>query len=86
MREVKEEVALEISDIKYWGSQPWSFPNTTLMVGFTANYKSGELLLDKNEIEEAGFYNVTNMPGKPSSQFSIASKLINDFLKKENIQ
>ncbi len=85
IREVKEEVGLEICEINYWGSQPWSFPNTTLMVGFTANYKSGELVLDNTEIEEAGFFNATNIPGTPSSQFSIAAKLINDFLKKESI-
>ncbi len=79
-REAMEEVGIEIDNIKYWGSQAWPFPDNTLMVAFTANYKSGELKPDKLEIEDARFCSKNNTPGRPSSQFSIASKMINDFL------
>jgi NAD+ diphosphatase len=81
-REVMEEVGIEIQDIQYWGSQPWVFPNNTLMVGYTANYKSGEIKIDYNELEDAGFFNIENIPGLPSSNISIAHKMIDDFILK----
>ena len=79
-REVKEEVGLEIKSIRYWGSQPWTFPSTTLMVGFTAEYAGGEIKLDPVEILEAGFFTRDTIPGMPSSRFSLASRLINEYL------
>lgn len=82
-REVKEEVGLEIENLKYWGSQPWIFPNITLMVGFTATYKSGDIAVQPNEIIEAEFFSRNNIPGMPSSKYSIASKLINDYLEND---
>lgn len=83
IREVKEEVGLGITDINYWGSQPWTFPSTTLMIGFTAHYASGEIVMDTNEIIEAGFFNRKTIPGMPSSKYSIASRLIDDYLQQE---
>lgn len=80
-REVKEEVGIEIQNLKYWGSQPWPFPNNSLMVGFTADYKSGEVTPDVTEIEAAGFYGAHELPGQPSTTFSIASKMIQEFCK-----
>ena len=53
-----------------------------LMVGFTAEYKSGEITPDKNEIEAAGFYSADELPGRPSTSFSIASQMIEDFCQK----
>jgi len=67
-------VGLKVKNIKYFGSQPWPFPNS-LMVGFTAEYESGEINVDKNEIAEASWFKVDNMPQIPSS-ISIARKLI----------
>jgi len=81
-REVMEEVGLEISEIKYWGSQPWVFPNSTIMVGYTAKYKSGDLIIDYNELEDARFVNINNIPGLPGSEASIAYKMINEFVKR----
>jgi NAD+ diphosphatase len=81
-REVKEEVNLEISDIKYWNSQPWPFPNNTLMVGFTAMYKSGTIAVAPDEIEEAGFYGKNNLPGLPTTNYSLSSRMINEYLIK----
>lgn len=79
-REVMEEVGISINNIKYWGSQQWPFPSGSIMVGFTADYSSGELKLDPVEIEAAGFFDRNNIPGKPSTNFSIASKMINQFI------
>lgn len=79
-REVKEEIGIEIENIKFWGSQPWSFPSNSLMIGFTADYKSGELILQPEEIENAGFFGKGNLPGKPATSYSIAHKMIQDYI------
>ena len=78
VREVKEEVGIEIKDLKYFGSQPWPFPHS-LMIGFTANYAGGEISLDDQEIEDAGWFTVENLPKLPG-KISIARKLIDGFL------
>jgi NAD+ diphosphatase len=81
-REVKEEVGLEVTDIRYFGSQPWPFPHS-LMIGFTATYASGEILLQEDEIAEAAWYSrrgeLPNLPGK----LSIARRLIDWFLDQD---
>lgn len=79
-REVMEEVGIKIKNIQYWGSQPWAFPTPTLMVGFIAEYESGELVLEEQEIEAAGWYSKDNIPGIPSSNYSISSRMINEYL------
>ena len=79
-REVKEEVNIELENIKYFGSQPWPFPDS-LMVGFTADYKSGELSVDNNEIADAGWFTPENLPNIPG-KFSIARELIDWFIEK----
>lgn len=77
-REVMEEVGLTVKNIKYFGSQPWPFPNS-LMLGFTADYADGEIKIDPVEIESAGWFTVDNLPVLPS-KMSIARRLIDDFL------
>jgi NAD+ diphosphatase len=79
-REVKEEVGIEIKDIKYFGSQPWPFPHS-LMIGFTATYAGGEISLDDKEIEDAGWFTAEKLPRIPG-KISIARKLIDGFLAK----
>lgn len=73
-REVREEIGIEISNIKYFGSQPWPFPDS-LMIGFTAEYAGGEIMPDGFEIEDAGWYTHENLPQLPGPD-SIASALI----------
>lgn len=80
-REIFEEVGLKVTNIKYWGSQYWPFPDS-LMVGFTAEYESGEICIDRSEIRTAGFFAKDELPGRPSSPLSIANRLIEDFLVK----
>ena len=77
-REVMEEVGLKIKNLQYQFSQPWPFPDS-LMLAFTADYAAGEIIIDGNEIEDAGWFTREDMPPLPSS-ISIARKLIDLFI------
>lgn len=79
IREIKEEVGVDITDVAYFGSQPWPFPNS-LMVGFTARYAGGELVLQEEEIVEAGWYRADALPPCPRGGMSIAGALIESWL------
>jgi NAD+ diphosphatase len=81
VREVKEEVGIDVKDIKYFGSQPWPFPHS-LMIGFTATYAGGEITLDDSEIEDAGWFTADHLPRIPG-KISIARKLIDWFVGKQ---
>jgi NAD+ diphosphatase len=81
-REVKEETGIEVKDVQYFGSQPWPFPDS-LMIGFTARYKSGEIRIDGEEIIEAGWFRADNLPKLPG-KLSIARKLIDWVLEKHS--
>ena len=81
VREVKEEVGIDVKDIKYFGSQPWPFPHS-LMIGFTATYAGGEITLDDSEIEDAGWFTADHLPPIPG-KISIARKLIDWFVEKQ---
>jgi NAD+ diphosphatase len=81
VREVREEIGIAIKDIKYFGSQPWPFPHS-FMIGFTATYASGEIVLEDPEIEDAGWFTRDNLPPLPG-KISIARKLIDGFLEKQ---
>ncbi|MGC1216141.1 MAG: NAD(+) diphosphatase [Phormidesmis sp.] len=77
-REVREEVGIEIKNIRYFGSQPWPFPKS-LMMGFIAEYDSGALILDPVEIEAADWFPKHSLPPVPGP-LSIARKLIDWFI------
>ena len=77
-RETKEEVGIAIRNIRYFGSQPWPFPNS-LMVGFTAEYADGEIVPEPGEIEDAKWFDKTALPPVPG-ELSIARKLIDWFV------
>lgn len=78
-REVREETGIGVKNIKYFGSQPWPFPDS-LMIAFTAEYEDGEIEVDKTEIADAEWYSREEIPRIPPS-ISIARKLIDWFLK-----
>ncbi len=76
-REVREEVGIEVRDLRYFGSQPWPFPHS-LMVGFFAQFASGELSPDGDEIAEAGWFSPSELPSLPG-KISIARALIDEW-------
>ena len=78
-REVFEEVGIDVCNIRYFGSQPWPFPDS-LMVAFTAEYAGGDITLDDNEIVTADWYSAANLPGVPG-KISIARRLIDWFVE-----
>lgn len=65
VREVREETGLEIENIRYAGSQSWPFPDQ-LMVGFYADYKSGEIKLQEDEIMAAKWFRKDDLPVHPA--------------------
>ena len=76
-REIVEEVGIEVENIQYFGSQNWPFPHS-LMIGFTANYLRGEISIDNDEIVDAGWFSVQELPKLPGS-YSIARIMIDHF-------
>ena len=74
IRETREEVGVEVKNIRYFGSQPWPFPHS-LMVAFTAEYAGGEITPDGVEIEEARWFELDELPKLPGS-ISISRRLI----------
>ncbi len=78
IREVREETGIKIKNIRYFGSQPWPYPSG-LMVGFNADYDSGEIHIQLEELKKANWFNRNNLPNLPE-KLSIARKLIDNWL------
>ncbi|MBC2581817.1 NAD(+) diphosphatase [Clostridium sp. DJ247] len=77
-REVFEETGIKVKNIKYFGSQPWPFPDS-LMIAFICEYASGELKIDGIELDHASWYSADELPNIPVNG-SIARKLIDWFV------
>lgn len=82
-REVREEVGLELRDVAYFGSQPWPFPHG-IMIGFRAKHAAGEITVDPQELAEADWYRIDNLPTIPA-KLSIARRLIDDWAERQGV-
>lgn len=81
-REVMEETQLTIKNLRYFKSQPWPYP-CGLMVGFFAEYESGELKLQDSELAKGGWFNKNALPTIPE-KLSLARMLIDDWLERHH--
>jgi NAD+ diphosphatase len=79
-REVREEVGIEVRDVRYHASQPWPFPHS-LMLGFHARYAGGQIACDGREIAEARWFFPGDLPNLPGP-ISIARWLIDDWVSR----
>lgn len=77
-REVMEEVQVKVRHIKYMGSQCWPFPHS-MMLGFHAEYESGDIVPQAEEIEDARWFRIDDLPPLPANR-SIARYLIEAYL------
>jgi len=77
-REVREESQLEITGLAYAGSQPWPYPHQ-LMIGFTAEYAGGEILVDGEELDHADWFTVDTLPELPSA-VSLSRQMIDRWI------
>ncbi|HOO62904.1 MAG TPA: NAD(+) diphosphatase [Synergistaceae bacterium] len=79
-REIAEEIAISVKDIRYYGSQHWPFPDS-LMIGFVAQWKEGEISVDNEEIIAANWFYPEDLPALPRSG-SIAYKMIEEWISR----
>ncbi len=77
-REVKEETGIEVTNLRYFASQPWPFPHS-LMLAFTAEYAGGEIRIDESELVDAGWYTADALPRIPDP-ITVARRLIDGWL------
>ena len=79
-REVLEETGITIENLHYFGSQPWPYPSG-LMIGFTADYVSGNIHLQKEELSKGAWFTKDNLPNIPE-KLSIARRMLDDWIIK----
>lgn len=79
-REVREEVGVELAEVRYTASQPWPFPHS-LMIGFEATWGSGDIEIDEHEIVDAQWYRPDDLPMIPPP-LSIARTLIDRWVER----
>jgi len=78
VREVREEVGIDVGGLQYYQSQSWPFPNQ-LMLGFFAEYRGGDIVCDQVEIDDAQWFHYQNLPVIPPPA-SVAGQLIRQYV------
>lgn len=77
-REVMEEVGLKVTNIRYYGSQPWSFSGTVLMGFFCDLASPDEITLDQEELALAEWFEREDIP-MDDSRISLTWEMIRHF-------
>jgi NAD+ diphosphatase len=79
IREVKEEVGLDVTDIRYYSSQPWPL-SSSMMIGFIAHADDRQpIVIEKKEISDAAWFTRDQLPNHPPAAISIAGEMIEKF-------
>ncbi|AJQ94593.1 NAD(+) diphosphatase [Gynuella sunshinyii] len=73
-REILEEVGVRVKNIRYLNSQTWPFPHQ-LMLGYEAEYESGDIQIQEHEIVDARWFHIEDLP-KYAPNLSIAGWMI----------
>lgn len=79
-REVMEEVGVRVQNLEYFHSQSWPFPNS-LMIAFRAEYRDGELDFDPDELADAQWFDIDDLPALPP-RLSIARALLDETIQR----
>ncbi len=82
-REVREEAGIEIDNIRYVQSQSWPFPSQ-LMLGFFADYKSGDLNPDPEELSDADWFQLGKISVPVAPSLSVAGQLLEIYQHSRN--
>ncbi len=78
VREVREEVGVEVERLRYFQSQSWPFPNQ-LMLGYFAEYAGGDIVCEPGEIADAQWFHYSDLPMVPPAS-SISGQLIRHYI------
>lgn len=79
-REVYEEVGVRIHNIRYLRSQPWPFPSQ-LMLAYYADYLDGDITPCPEELADAAWFTLDQLPKVPSAAISVAGQLIEQYVQ-----
>lgn len=82
VREVREEVGIDVAGLRYFSSQSWPFPNQ-LMLGYYAEYAGGRIVCDQIEIADARWFHFRDLPQVPPVT-SISGQLIRNYISQLN--
>ena len=77
-REVMEEVGLEVEDLRFYKSQPWTFTDTLLMGFFVRLRGSSQIRLQEDELAMAQWFYREEIPAD-YSQISLTGEMITQF-------
>ena len=79
LREVMEEVGLEVQNLQYYKSQPWGFSQSLLVGFFVEGDRTKKITIDSNELKEAVWCHRDELPHDDDSALSLTWDMIEAF-------